>query len=196
LRLLSRLPSASIPRRYAEGGGLNKYQGYGADCFQRPLRSRFRQQLIPSVKRRCAPLNGASWLRPALVARRSRAGGAQRRLTTAGANIGLIVRDPWGVLALDRYCSARPVKPCYHFSELTREGVRLLQGGQVMEQSETQPLSPSQIPGHTCGALRAIGSPFVPMVRRPVAFSRCSKRRTWLAPRRRPTSIPVRMRHT
>jgi hypothetical protein len=57
-----------------------------------------------------APLNGASWLRPALVARGSRAGGAPRRLTTAGANICLIARDPCGVLALDRCCSARPVR--------------------------------------------------------------------------------------
>src|SRR5262245_66018134 len=32
------------------GGGLNKYQGHGADCLQRPLRSRFRQQLMPSVR--------------------------------------------------------------------------------------------------------------------------------------------------
>src|SRR5690349_14844217 len=31
------------------GGGLNKYQGPGADCLQRPLRSRFRQQLTPGV---------------------------------------------------------------------------------------------------------------------------------------------------
>ena len=32
------------------GGGLNKYQSTGADCLQRPLRFRFRQQLTPGVR--------------------------------------------------------------------------------------------------------------------------------------------------
>jgi hypothetical protein len=40
-----------------------------SDGLQRPLFSRFQPRLTPGVKRRCAPLNGASWLRPALVAR-------------------------------------------------------------------------------------------------------------------------------
>jgi hypothetical protein len=38
------------------GAQIGAEQGYGADCLQRALRSRFRQQLIPSV--RCQHLPG------------------------------------------------------------------------------------------------------------------------------------------
>jgi hypothetical protein len=60
-------------------------------------------------------LTGRAGCAPRLLPVRSRAGGAQRRLTTAGANICLRARDPCGVLALDRCCSARPVRQrCIH----------------------------------------------------------------------------------
>src|SRR5262252_7030740 len=46
-------PKASIPRGYAEGGGLNHYQWRPGDGLQRPLRSRFQPRLRPSVGPLC-----------------------------------------------------------------------------------------------------------------------------------------------
>src|SRR5262249_21394798 len=40
--LITLFPTASIPLRYAEGGGLNHYQGFAGDGEQRPLVPRSR----------------------------------------------------------------------------------------------------------------------------------------------------------
>jgi hypothetical protein len=50
--LVTLFPTASIPRWYAEGGGLNHYQTAAADALQRPLRFHFQVRLTASVRLR------------------------------------------------------------------------------------------------------------------------------------------------